>query len=116
MTVVESLASSVGGPQVTVAAASSGGGGGGSNAAVSSAAIGSQNPAPNYASMDPNAMSAGGNANIAVNGVSGGALNPMAIKAKEEILTSIHLIKDIRRLETYQRDFFLKVRTHLKLF
>ena len=31
------------------------------------------------------------------------------LKTKEEILTSLHLIKDIRRLETYQRDFFLKV-------
>ena len=35
---------------------------------------------------------------------------PMALKAKDEILTSLHLIKDIRRLEKYQRDFFLKVK------
>ncbi len=34
---------------------------------------------------------------------------PMVMKAKDEIFTSLHLIKDIRRLETYQRDFFLKV-------
>ena len=26
-----------------------------------------------------------------------------------ELVTSLHLIKDIRRLEKYQRDFFLKV-------
>ena len=35
--------------------------------------------------------------------------NPMATKVNQEILTSIHFIKDIRRLEKYQRDFFLKV-------
>ena len=35
--------------------------------------------------------------------------SPLVLKTKEEILTSLHLIKDIRRLETYQRDFFLKV-------
>ena len=44
--------------------------------------------------------------------VTGGNPNsPMVLKTKEEILTSLHLIKDIRRLETYQRDFFLKVCT-----
>ena len=43
--------------------------------------------------------------------VTGGNPNsPLVLKTKEEILTSLHLIKDIRRLETYQRDFFLKVR------
>lgn len=40
-------------------------------------------------------------------GIGGGG--GVAHKAREEILTSLHLIKDIRRLETYQRDFFLKV-------
>lgn len=39
---------------------------------------------------------------------------PVAYKSREEILTSLHLIKDIRRLETYQRDFFLKVRKEAK--
>ena len=32
------------------------------------------------------------------------------MKTSQEILTSLHLIKDIRRLEKYQREFFLKVR------
>ena len=36
--------------------------------------------------------------------------NPMATKVNQEVLTSLHFIKDIRRLEKYQRDFFLKVR------
>jgi hypothetical protein len=36
-------------------------------------------------------------------------LNPVVLKTSQEILTSLHLIKDIRRLEKYQRDFFLKV-------
>ena len=36
-------------------------------------------------------------------------LNPVMVKTSQEILTSLHLIKDIRRLEKYQRDFFLKV-------
>ena len=35
--------------------------------------------------------------------------HPMAAKVNQEILTSLHFIKDIRRLEKYQRDFFLKV-------
>ena len=35
--------------------------------------------------------------------------HPMATKVNQEILTSLHFIKDIRRLEKYQRDFFLKV-------
>ncbi|TRY68483.1 hypothetical protein TCAL_01385 [Tigriopus californicus] len=51
-----------------------------------------------------------------VGGGNGGGLMPhapIALKAKEEILTSLHLIKDIRRLETYQRDFFLKVKESL---
>ena len=30
-------------------------------------------------------------------------------KIGQELVTSLHLIKDIRRLEKYQRDFFLKV-------
>ena len=40
--------------------------------------------------------------------------HPMAAKVNQEILTSLHFIKDIRRLEKYQRDFFLKVtpKTH----
>lgn len=33
----------------------------------------------------------------------------MGVKVNQEILTSLHFIKDIRRLEKYQRDFFLKV-------
>ena len=37
------------------------------------------------------------------------ANHPMAAKVNQEILTSLHFIKDIRRLEKYQRDFFLKV-------
>ena len=37
------------------------------------------------------------------------SVNPMATKVNQEILTSLHFIKDIRRLEKYQRDFFLKV-------
>ena len=32
-------------------------------------------------------------------------------KIGQELVTSLHLIKDIRRLEKYQRDFFLKVKT-----
>ena len=44
--------------------------------------------------------------------------HPMASKVNQEILTSLHFIKDIRRLEKYQRDFFLKVKLvktkHLK--
>ena len=36
-------------------------------------------------------------------------VNPVVLKTSQEILTSLHLIKDIRRLEKYQRDFFLKV-------
>ena len=36
--------------------------------------------------------------------------HPMAAKVNQEILTSLHFIKDIRRLEKYQRDFFLKVK------
>ncbi len=37
------------------------------------------------------------------------AINHITMKAKDEVIASLHLIKDIRRLETYQRDFFLKV-------
>ena len=39
--------------------------------------------------------------------------HPMATKVNQEILTSLHFIKDIRRLEKYQRDFFLKVYRYL---
>lgn len=42
-----------------------------------------------------------------------GGRNPLALKVNQEVLTSLHLIKDIRRLEKYQRDFFLKVRLNL---
>eukprot|EP00096_Caligus_rogercresseyi_P015908 TRINITY_DN83_c0_g5_i2.p1 TRINITY_DN83_c0_g5~~TRINITY_DN83_c0_g5_i2.p1 ORF type:complete len:776 (+),score=258.64 TRINITY_DN83_c0_g5_i2:278-2605(+) len=44
-----------------------------------------------------------------------GGLVPAAvsIKTKAEINTSLHLIKDIRRLESYQRNFFLKVKESL---
>ena len=35
--------------------------------------------------------------------------HPMAVKVNQETMTSLHFIKDIRRLEKYQRDFFLKV-------
>ena len=41
------------------------------------------------------------------------ANHPMAAKVNQEILTSLHFIKDIRRLEKYQRDFFLKVVTKM---
>ena len=34
-------------------------------------------------------------------------------KIGQELVTSLHLIKDIRRLEKYQRDFFLKVKESL---
>ena len=37
-------------------------------------------------------------------------LSPVAMKTSQEIVTSLHLIKDIRRLEKYQRNFFLKVK------
>jgi hypothetical protein len=33
----------------------------------------------------------------------------MVDKLGEEILTAMHIIKDIRRLEKYQRDIILKV-------
>ena len=39
--------------------------------------------------------------------------HPMAAKVNQEVLTSLHFIKDIRRLEKYQRDFFLKVTENL---
>ena len=53
------------------------------------------------------AVAAGGGSSGA--GAPAGTHNPMAIKVNHEVLTSLHLIKDIRRLEKYQRDFFLKV-------
>ena len=37
-------------------------------------------------------------------------VNVVTAKIGQELVTSLHLIKDIRRLEKYQRDFFLKVR------
>lgn len=45
----------------------------------------------------------------ASNELGSSGLNPVMVKTSQEILTSLHLIKDIRRLEKYQRDFFLKV-------
>ena len=48
----------------------------------------------------------------ASNELGSSGLNPVMVKTSQEILTSLHLIKDIRRLEKYQRDFFLKVMTH----
>ncbi len=36
-------------------------------------------------------------------------VNVVTAKIGQELVTSLHLIKDIRRLEKYQRDFFLKV-------
>ena len=62
--------------------------------------------APPQSQTAPNAASSGGPP-------PGMNPTPMALKAREEILTSRHLIKDIRRLETYQRDFFLKVKESL---
>lgn len=79
--------------------ASSGGNGGGS----ASVGLGGSHP---HNGGVPAAM---------MGGVGGGLMQhaPIALKAKDEILTSLHLIKDIRRLETYQRDFFLKVKESL---
>ena len=42
-------------------------------------------------------------------GNSGPSVNVVTAKIGQELVTSLHLIKDIRRLEKYQRDFFLKV-------
>ena len=43
-------------------------------------------------------------------GAGGGpSVNVVTAKIGQELVTSLHLIKDIRRLEKYQRDFFLKV-------
>lgn len=39
----------------------------------------------------------------------GPSVNVVTAKIGQELVTSLHLIKDIRRLEKYQRDFFLKV-------
>ena len=36
-------------------------------------------------------------------------MSVVTAKIGQELVTSLHLIKDIRRLEKYQRDFFLKV-------
>ena len=36
-------------------------------------------------------------------------VNMVTAKIGQELVTSLNLIKDIRRLEKYQRDFFLKV-------
>ena len=41
--------------------------------------------------------------------VGGPNMNMVTSKIGQELVTSLHLIKDIRRLEKYQRDFFLKV-------
>ena len=59
----------------------------------------------------------GGGNGVSPNGGSSGASthNPMAVKVNQEVLTSLHLIKDIRRLEKYQRDFFVKVSLNHKL-
>ena len=40
-------------------------------------------------------------------------MNMVTSKIGQELVTSLHLIKDIRRLEKYQRDFFLKVKESL---
>jgi hypothetical protein len=42
----------------------------------------------------------------------GPSVNVVTAKIGQELVTSLHLIKDIRRLEKYQRDFFLKVSVH----
>ena len=68
---------------------------------------------PTGAQVQPQAGNASSPA-MTANGISSGSsgavgAQPVASKAREEIVTSLHLIKDIRRLETYQRDFFLKV-------
>ena len=57
------------------------------------------------------AVSPGGRGGVSPSaaGAAGASANPMALKVNQEVLTSLHLIKDIRRLEKYQRDFFLKV-------
>ena len=43
-------------------------------------------------------------------------MSVVTAKIGQELVTSLHLIKDIRRLEKYQRDFFLKVIIYLKQF
>lgn len=43
-------------------------------------------------------------------GAGGPNVNMVTAKIGQELVTSLHLIKDIRRLEKYQRDFFLKVK------
>jgi len=43
----------------------------------------------------------------------GPSVNVVTAKIGQELVTSLHLIKDIRRLEKYQRDFFLKVKESL---
>jgi len=65
------------------------------------------------AAVSPSSM--GGGNGVSPNGGSSGASthNPMAVKVNQEVLTSLHLIKDIRRLEKYQRDFFVKVKESL---
>jgi len=40
-------------------------------------------------------------------------MSVVTAKIGQELVTSLHLIKDIRRLEKYQRDFFLKVKESL---
>jgi len=61
------------------------------------------------------AVSPGGRGGVGPSaaGAAGASANPMALKVNQEVLTSLHLIKDIRRLEKYQRDFFLKVKESL---
>ncbi len=92
MTVVDPLTSSVGGGMASAA----------TNSSVAVAANAQVSSAANAGVYN------GGGA--AASAGSAGNANPLMLKTKEEILTSLHLIKDIRRLETYQRDFFLKVR------
>ncbi len=84
------------GPAAPASAGSSGSGAG----------AGGQPPQQNGSASSSSAASA---APVPPPGLGAPGAPPMVAKAREEILTSLHLIKDIRRLETYQRDFFLKV-------
>ena len=70
-------------------------------AATPAAADGAGVVSPGRSGVSPGAAAVSG---------AGSSANPaMALKVNQEVLTSLHLIKDIRRLEKYQRDFFLKV-------
>ena len=67
-----------------------------------------QNPSGQIiGSLDPSSGMVRGNPSSAHPPPTGG--HQMAAKVNQEVLTSLHFIKDIRRLEKYQRDFFLKV-------